>query len=167
MKKLIDEKGRIGGRVSIIDALVILVVIILIIAVYSRFNVVETPALAPVTYEVTYSIFIPTIRESNANLLRPGDAVFSTDTGVNIGRIIHVEISPAFNPETKLDGTMVMAEFHERVNVTITLVTQASISEGRIFADRTFELNENAHNRIHTKFNDFDTTFIYSIYSHR
>ena len=167
MKKFIDEKGRIGGRVSIIDALVIVVVVILIVAVYSRFNVIETPALAPVTYEVTYSIFIPTVRETNANLLRPGDAVFSTDTGVNIGRITHVEISPAINPEVTLDGTMVMAEFHERVNVMITLVTQASISEDRIFADRTFELNENAHNRIHTKFNEFDTSFIFSIYFQR
>ena len=163
MKKIIDEKGRIGGRVSIIDALVIAVIVILIVAVYSRFNVVETPALAPVTYEVTYTIFVPTVRETNANLLRPGDAVFSTDTGVNIGRITHVEVSPAIHPEPILDGTMVLAEFHERVNVTIHLVTQASVSDGRIFADRVFELNENAHNRIHTKFNEFDTSFILSI----
>ena len=163
MKKLIDEKGRIGGRVSVIDVLVAAVVVILIAAVYSRFNVIETPALAPVTYEVTYTIFIPTVRETNANLLRPGDAVFSTDTGVNIGRITYVELAPAIHPEPVLDGTIVLAEFHERFNVTIHLVTQASISEGRIFADRTFELNENAHNRIHTKFNEFDTSFILSI----
>ena len=163
MRKFIDEKGRIGGRVSIIDAVVLLVVIILIAAVYSRFNIVETPALAPVTYEVTYTIFIPTVRETNANLLRPGDTVFSTDTGVNIGRITYVEISPAIHPEPIMDGTIVLAEFHERFNVLIHLVTQASISDGRIFADRTFELNENAHNRIHTKFNEFDTSFILTI----
>ena len=163
MRKIIDEKGRIGGRISIIDALVLAVIIILIVAVYSRFNVVETPALAPVTYEVTYTIFIPTVRETNANLLRPGDSVFSTDTGVNIGRITHVELAPAAHPEPILDGTIVMAEFHERFNVTITVVTQASISDGRVFADRTFELNENAHNRIHTKFNEFDTSFILTI----
>ena len=163
MKKIIDSKGRIGGRLSIIDALFLAVVLVMIVAVYSRFNVIETPALAPVTYEVTYTIFIPTVRATNANLLRPGDLVFSTDTGVNIGRIIRVEKTPAMHPEPTLDGTIVMAEFHERYNVIITLVTQASISDGRIFADRSFELNENAHNRIHTKFNEFDTTFIFSI----
>ena len=163
MSKIIDRNGRLFGRLSIIDALVIAIVVIIIFAAYARFNIVESPVIAQETFEVTYSILIPVIRESSANLLRPGDYVFSTDTGVNIGRIIGVELLPAIQPEALSDGTFVLGQFHERYNVILTVVTQASISDGRIFADRSFELNENAHNRIHTKFNVFDTTFIYSI----
>lgn len=164
MRKIIDERGRIFGKVSIIDALVLVVIVIVLIAAYARFNVVDSPTIAAETHEVTYTVLLPAIRESNALLLRRGDTVFSTDSGVNIGRIVDIYITPAYNPEPLIDGTNVIGKVYERYDVILTVVTQASISDGRVFADRAFELNENADNRIHTKFNEFSASVILSIH---
>ena len=45
MKKLVDEKGRLFGKVSLIDIFVILFALVLAVAVYLRFFTNETTSL--------------------------------------------------------------------------------------------------------------------------
>ena len=155
MKNIVDDKGRLFGRISIIDALVVVVVIVLVIAAFTKFRVHDTPLASPDTVEVTYTVTIPGARITGVNLLRRGDRLFAQETGTYIGTITDIEVADAMSPEPLVDGTVVMASAEERYDVTMTIVSQGSMSGGRYFADRTYELNANVRIRMITRYYDF------------
>jgi hypothetical protein len=163
MKRIIDEKGRLFGKVSVIDVLVLLAVVILAIAAFTKFNVYQNPLTTDNTVDVIYTLEIPAIRYSNANIIRAGDKVYSLETGANIGTVVGVEIREAEAIEDKMDGTFVIARVYERYDVFLTVEARCSSSNGRYYADRTFELNANAEHKIYTKYNEFAKSLIRDI----
>jgi hypothetical protein len=156
MRKIIDGKGRLLGRVSIIDVFVIVIALCFAAAVYLSFQEEETPLTTTDTFEITYTVFVPAVRMPAAALLRPGDNLYSMETATFIGIITEVETSPAVTPEPLLDGTVILGNVEGRLDVVLTVDTQGSIIGGRHFAGRTIELNVNALYRLFTKYNDFN-----------
>ena len=163
MRKVLDDKGRLFGRVSIIDLLVLVVAIVIIVAAYTKFNVFDSPASTTSTVAVTYTVRIPAIRSTNANLLRVGDSLYSLDTGTNVGVITNIEITEAIGPEFLVDGTIIEERIEDRLDVLLTVLAQCSHSNGRYYANRSFELNANAQERFFTKYNEIAISTIMSI----
>jgi hypothetical protein len=151
MRKIIDDRGRLFGVISVIDVIVLAVVAILVAAVLTKFNIQDTPIASTNTVRVVYTVKIPMIRSTTAALLRPGDNLY-TDTGTFIGVIQGVNVEDAYHPEWLVDGTYVMGKVQERYDVTLTVEVQCSFSNGRYYADRVFELNADAEQKIQTKY---------------
>ena len=151
MRKIIDDRGRLFGLISFIDVIVLVVVIVLAIAVFTKYNVEDNPLTPTNTVKVTFTFKIPAIRLLTANHYRPGDSIY-TDKGAYIGTITAVDIQDAKAVETVVDGTYVEAKVHERYDVTLTVETQCSYSNGRYYADRVVELNANAEYSTRTKY---------------
>ena len=160
MKRIIDDSGRLFGFISIIDVIFAVVVVILAIAVYTKFNVLESPMTASSTVTVDYTVKIPGIRSSNAKHLRPGDKFYTTDNNTYIGTIKNVDIQDAQSVEFLVDGTYTVAKVWDRYDVTLTVETQCSYSNGRYYAERTFELNSNAEYWFCTKYNQLSGTIM-------
>ena len=154
MKKIIDDRGRLFGLISFIDVIVAIVVIVLAIAVFVKFNVGENPFSATNTVDVTFTVKIYRIRESNASHLRPGDKLYITDIGAYLGTIREVRIEEAVFPESLIDGTIVVGNIAERYDVTLTIDAECSYSNNRYYVDRTYELNTNAELWMCSKYND-------------
>ena len=154
MRRIIDNKGRLFGRISFIDVIVIVVVIVLIVGFYTKFNTLNTPFSSRNTTEITYYFRIGTVRETNANLLREDDKLYSQETGAYIGTIVHKEVTPAELTDTIVDGSFVTASVEDRYDVLLTIVADGSISNGRYYIGGTFELRTNATYRFVTKYND-------------
>ena len=154
MRKVIDNRGRLFGLVSFIDVVVLLVVALLVSAFFLRSRV-DSPFTVVNTHTIEYTVKITPIRESNANLLRVGDRLYSRENGALMGTITNVEITEAFSPGGLLDGEIVMARVQERYTVTLTLEVEASFSNGRFYASRVVELNANAEYHMATRYNDF------------
>ena len=163
MRRLIDERGRLFGRVSVIDIIVLAVAVVIIFAAYTKFNVFDNPASLTADVEVTYTVWIPALRFSNASLLRPGDNLYSMETGSNIGVITDVIITEAVAPEPLVDGTIIDSGVEDRFDVLLTVTALCSYSNGRFYADRTFELNANSPERLITRYNEIATSMITSI----
>ena len=88
MKKIIDEHGRVFGKVSVIDFLVVLIVLVLGAALYVKYNVLEATSVAGKTDTIAYAITIYGAREYTANGIRIGDAIYekSGSGGHSVGR---------------------------------------------------------------------------------
>jgi len=151
VKKIIDERGRLFGLISIIDVLVLIAVIILGFAVFTRFDVRDNPLTTVNTVPVTYTVKLPVVREAVAELIRPGDNLY-IETRAFVGTIKSVSSEIAEVTESLLDGTLVLAPAHERYDITLTVEVQCSFSNGRYYADRVFELNANAEYMFQTKY---------------
>jgi hypothetical protein len=160
MRKIIDDRGRLFGSISVIDVIVAAVVVVLAVAVFVKFRPDESPAATTNTANVTYTVKISGIRISNANLLRRNDRLYTKDSEIYIGTIVDINVEDAYGIDTIMDGTYVRARVHERYDVTLTISAPCSYSNSRYYINRTFELNANAEIWMHTKYNELSGTII-------
>jgi hypothetical protein len=152
MKKIIDEKGRLFGFISVIDVIVLVAVIILGFAVFTRLGDQSNPLITENTVPVTYTIKFQSVRYTVMDLMRPGDFLYAAETGAFVGTIVDVSAAEAEVMEWILDGTYVVASSQDRYDVTVTVEVPSTYSNGRYYADRVFELNANSEHRFNTKY---------------
>ena len=151
-KKLIDEKGRLFGAVSIVDLFAVLLVIVLAFAVYSRFFTKETTALAAVNDTFTYVLRVESVRQVTVDVLRVGDVIYDTDNDIKLGVITDIEYGDAMRESKRADGSYVYTPVENRYDVTLTISADGLISSGRYYASRSFEISANAQVWFHTKY---------------
>ena len=161
MKKIIDDRGRVFGLISLVDVIVIVAVAVLAVVVFMRLNAPDSPLASSNTVNVTYTVMVPAIRLFTAEQILPGDNLY-TDMGTYIGTIKAVTWEDAYSMEPLVDGTLVLGRVHERYDAILTVEAQCSTSDGRYFANRVFELNANSEQRLQTKYNIF-MSFITSV----
>jgi hypothetical protein len=160
-KKIIDENGRLFGKLSVIDLAVILIVAVLLVAAYVKFNVMETTSPSVKTYQIEYTLMISGIREQNAALLRPGDAVW-TETGTPVGTITSVTTQPATQISQLADGRYVKGSVEDKVDTELVITANCTATNGRYYVERTFEVNVNREHNLVTKYSQF-TAYISDI----
>jgi len=155
--KVIDNNGRLFGKISVIDVLVILVVVVAALAIFTKRSGGETPgaqvSLTPVSYDIT----LRSVRDSAASCLQVGDTVYA-DGGYDIGKIVAIDMQDSMVISTLVDGKQVVAPAYERYDVTVTIEVGCSISNGRYFANKTFEIGSNAEVKMYTKYNSATST---------
>lgn len=116
---LIDEKGRILGRVNIIDLLLVLLVAALVLGslykldLFNRFQPQEQP--------VAVSVIIDDVRSYTADALQEGDPVWESVENAFIGRIVKKEVRPARKVVPRADGSLVESESPTRYDVILTI----------------------------------------------
>lgn len=141
--KLIDERGRLFGVISVVDILAVLVVAALALMAYMRFfsggeaNVSDS-GFVPVTYQI--KVF--QIRENTANSFKVNDRIWSSD-GEDLGVITAVETAQAEKLANRTDGTVVLMPVEDYVDATFTVEVDGTVNGDRYYAGRTFELGVN------------------------
>lgn len=160
MRKIIDEHGRVFGKVSIIDFLVVLIVIALGAALYVKFNVLEMTSNSTETGTITYTINIYGVRDYAANAIKPGDKLYDKDSGGGntIGTITDIKVSDAKKTSALLDGTTVLGNYVGRYDISVTVTASGALSNGRYLVNKTYELNTNSKRNLYTKFCTFEAT---------
>jgi hypothetical protein len=137
-RKIIDERGRLFGKISVIDVAVILIIAVMGAAYYLRTHSggeTKSGALVSVEYQLT----VREVRQGTVDLLRVGDAVYD-EHGANLGVIESVGHTPAQIKSARLDGSYADAKNEGRFDVAMAVSAQCAIADGHIFADRKTEL---------------------------
>lgn len=127
---LLDKKGKLFGKVSIVDLLVILVVLAMALGAFLTYQkiadkavltenkgLIQTPAAD--TLEVTMRI--EEVRQMTVDALVAGDEVFFTDTGKFFGTITDVSVEPAVRLIYDTKGTPVNAQVPDKFDAIIKL----------------------------------------------
>jgi hypothetical protein len=148
---IIDERGRLFGKISVIDIFVILVAIAVVAAAYMKFTVLDSTSVSVKTVPVTYELLAKNVRQSVPGHLRRGDDVY-TNEGLYMGKVVSVITDASTSASILMDGSYTIAPVEERVDVWITLDAQCSVSDGRYYVNRTFELNVNAEVKMQSKY---------------
>jgi len=134
VKRLIDEKGRIAGKISVIDLSILLLIIMVAIGALIKFTMTPQTAVTIQAAPVQYTLEIRGVRHWAMHNIRVGDAVF--DGGVYVGTVTDITHGPheAF---VQGDGEVWAAEVPNRYNVWIELEATATVNDGRIMVSRT------------------------------
>ena len=154
--KIIDGNGRLFGKISVIDVLVVLVVAVLAAALYFKSN--QTHTGGTVTEQpITFQIRALGINDFVYDALREGDGLYDLDYssgGRAIGRIAQIEVES--DPGTKLadelhDGAAAIVEAEDTVDLLIT-VEGSGLVDGRSYTiNRVYALGVNSSRTYYTK----------------
>jgi hypothetical protein len=130
-KKLIDENGRIFGKVSIVDVIVVLAVVAVAVFFLSRKlgggTAAQTPGgtAEPKTVELT--ILLPGVKPYILEAAKISKSLYSEDGGQYLGDITSITPKPAQVRQTLADGTPVLTEHPELLDVYVTVSVDAAM----------------------------------------
>lgn len=125
---IIDEKGKLFGKISIIDFAIVAIVILGILGgIFVSFHSADSDNKKELTkveegdtlneFLIEYSL--KNVRDITRDALAVGDEVFSVNSGKLIGVIEKIESTPLQEIVSGLDGKMVYADIPEKYHVTL------------------------------------------------
>ena len=144
---MIDEKGRLFGKINIVDLLVILVIIIAAVVLGMKFlgpdgSVAVNPKTTHVTYQVLVESVQPQVYENVKKYVDAGDATLMASGEMLDGQVVAVESKPhTTNATVSASGDMLLVStdknlldltFTIECNVVNPITTEIGTQEVRI-----------------------------------
>ena len=156
--KILDKNGRLFGKISIIDVVVILVVIALAFALAFKRNQTHTGTVVT-NIPITFQLRIDGARTYVADSLQVGDHLYDLDNQSNgpLGEIATVEVlpGPGLKQAYLYDGTDEMVPVEDSVNVLLTVRGEGILSDGRYLLNRVYNLGVNTTRNYYTPYAQF------------
>ncbi len=167
MKKIIDNEGRLFGKISVIDLAVVLIVAVMAVALYVKNNRLDASSTSSDANTTIYFVAVSgQVSNYNADAIKVGDKVYDKDrsSGGAIGEIVDIETSPSSLVLGNLEGEFVDTPNDEAKSMRVTVKCTGSISGGSFSINRVYHLGVNANRNFYTPYavlNGFCVTEIY------
>ena len=157
MGKFIDREGRLFGKISVIDLLVVLAVLVLAAALYAKNNTLEPTATTQTDTPITFTLLAENLSFQAADAVRVGDKVFDKErsSGGALGEITAIEELPGEKTEHLSSGVYVRLPNADGKNLLITVEGSGSVINGRYAINRVYELGVNAARTFYTPYVSF------------
>lgn len=126
--KFIDEKGRIFGKLNIIDILIVAVVILALLGVNYKFGLLEKfSPKETVQKPAIVKLWVKNVSNYTVASINEGDTVKELKSNATIGKIVQKEARPGRDYGTDAEGKWVLSEVPEKGDVFITLETNSPL----------------------------------------
>ncbi|MBR5236829.1 MAG: DUF4330 domain-containing protein [Clostridia bacterium] len=142
---MLDKRGKLFGKVSIVDILVVLIVLIMAVGGFATWqkinnNVVLTENKGLVKNNALDTLAVTMrfkeVRQMTLDALKVGDEVFMEDTGKYLGEIVSVTPEPATRLIYDMNGKVIDAPVPERMDVLVVVhVPGKRLQNGYFTAD--------------------------------
>lgn len=143
----IDKKGKLFGKINIIDLCVVLAVVIGIAGV--AFSVCSIRGEAPIneifasdkSKEVTLEVglLLKEVRDVTRDAIVVGDEVFTTTKETSLGKIKKIQSEPSTRNILTDDGEVYNAVIPDKYDVTIYVETKATKNETGYHGDENVQ----------------------------
>jgi hypothetical protein len=131
--RLLDDRGRVFGKFSIIDLFVVLLLVAGAVWFgYSMFGKNLKADVAERQHETEFTVVTSNIRPSTAEAIARGGKIFEFKTGACLGEVVSVTTEPAKVWLVEGDGKWVQTELQDRVDAYVTIKGTARVSENVI-----------------------------------
>ena len=157
MKKIVDENGRIFGKVSIIDLFVVLIVVVLIIVASMKTSMNKAQSAVTSGEPIRYTLRISGSTIDCSSILKPGDVIYAS-SGPAVGNVVSVIVAPANATSANLNGEYVTSTLNGKYEAIVVVETPVSISGGRYLVGNTWEINTGTNRDYYTKYYSFTGT---------
>lgn len=127
----LDERGRLFGRVNIVDLMVLALVLIVAarLGLKSRvFRAVNPSTVKPV--EVV--LVVEDVRQATADAMQEGETVLNTKSNAVLGKLVKKEVRPAQKEVQTADGRLVLAESPFKKDVYLTVRGEGQVTSNVI-----------------------------------
>lgn len=132
--KIFDDKGRIGGKLSVVDLFVIVLVIACVAAIGVKLGKKDT--IRGGEKELVYNVQIENIREMSVDAIKSNfENITDASTKKEIGDIVGIDIKPARVLVQKSNGEVQFAEYDNRYDVVLTLKAKVSETDDAYYTE--------------------------------
>ena len=120
---MIDKKGKLFGKVSVIDIFVLAVVVAIVLFGVLRFGNAHGVGILQSPQSITMGMTIEAVEDFTANVLRIGDPVAANHFNVELGNIVTLYRDVATEQHPNAQGIMVTSPLggFSRVDITTTI----------------------------------------------
>lgn len=158
--KLIDQNGRLFGKISIVDVLVILIVAAMAAAIFYVKNGQNAGIGNGVVEEtICFQVRVPGVPSYMEDAVQAGDLLYdlSYASGGALGEITQVQVEPGFRDAIYYDGTLGLAPVEDGVDLVLTVKGTGLVGEnGSYMLNRIYDLGVNSSRTYYTKYARFD-----------
>ena len=155
--KILDRDGRLFGKISIIDVIVILVVAVLAAAIYVKSQMPQTGSSVTTT-TVVYQMLLRNQPEYMLDAIQVGDQMFDKErsTGGSLGKITEIAVSDGTYQGELDDGTVADVPAEGYYNILLTIEGEALVdADGSVALNRIYDLGVNSNRNFNTKYASF------------
>lgn len=159
--RIIDRNGRLFGKISIIDVLVIAVVVVLGAAVYVKSSQPHTGGGSAATQTITYQVLVEAAPDYLEQSIHVGDQVYDQvyESGGALGEITEIQVLPGSTMCTSFtDGTVGLVEVEESHNLLLTIRGEGLINDQGYSINRVYDLGINSSRTYYSKYAQFNVT---------
>ncbi len=162
MSRIIDKNGRLLGKVSVIDLLVVLVVAFIAVALNLRGSMQVTNTSSADT-PITFTCLVECIPTNVAEAIQVGDSLYDVNNSSGsgpLGIIQQVERLPGPGSKTELlpSGRFTTLTNEDYCNLLLTVKGSGRVSNGHYVINRVYELGVNAARTYYTAYAEFNGT---------
>ncbi len=133
--RLIDEKGRIFGKINIIDICLVLVIVLAVGGFFlKKASVSETQT---VYKDITYTVKIEAIRKPTVEQFQDklGQSLYVTKTGEYLGTVADVVCTDAEGLAIDKNGNYIKTTQPDRYDITIAIQTKGTETAKGVFTE--------------------------------
>lgn len=149
---IMDKKGKLFGKISIVDILILLVIIIGIAGTYFTLTTVNNGKFtdnsklalnsASPTVNATVVMEVKGVRSMTKDGIKVGDEIYTTedDDGKLLGVIEEVSSKPATSRSIADDGSVYEVELPERYDLSIKISAKGKDTQTGFHTESEFQL---------------------------
>jgi hypothetical protein len=144
---IMDNKGKLFGRISIVDILIVVIIIAGIVGAYYKFGKSSMGTTFTKTEKIQMTFYMEDTSDFVAKSVNVGDIVKDRVQGTVLGKVTDVKIGPdiVFYPDA--DGKAVKSSKPGYASITITVEgqgvysnTEATFGGSDYYVNKSFEL---------------------------
>ena len=148
---MINKEGKIFGKVSIIDILAVVLVVVMAIGVYTRFFKAETKVKTN-TSVIEYDMIVKGVRQGTVDAISKGGPVYDVRTKEYMGEVVNSKFVAAPEGREKADGTIVNSNLPDKYDVTFTVRVEGNVNNSGFYTSGNQMLCAGSKYVINTKF---------------
>ena len=160
---MINRDGKLFGKVSIIDIVVIALVIVLALGVYKMFAD-DSSAVVTSSEKVECTFIIKNVRSYTADALAKKGALYDKVSKEYVGEITDVKVDDGLYQINMADGSFKQVVPEDRYNVYVTVEFDGKASDNGYYTAANKYLGAGTSLGITTKYAECEST-VYSISS--
>lgn len=131
---MLDNKGRLFGKVSVVDLFMLVAVVVAVIFVYRKMGIAAITTTAKGD-EVVLKFYAEQAPECVGDFLEVGGRVMDEAKGVDMGRIISYEVGEGYDYFPDAEGNLVKSAKYGYCSVEVTSRLTAQLYENGVIID--------------------------------
>jgi len=138
---IVDKQGRLFGKVSIIDIVILLAAVVLVAGYFYNRTAGHVRQIIMPDTQMEVTFLVEGVRAFSLDAVQEGDTFFRQHERIPLGNVVRIETSPAYDIIIREDGTAALAEVDGRYNMYITLAVVGSVTDTGYFINGTLQVS--------------------------
>ncbi len=154
---IVNKDGKLFGKISIVDIAVLLVIVLLVVGLVSKFGG-KTSLNLSTNEKIQCTLLVKNVRMFSVEALQKGGELYDKTTKEYIGDITEVNYVPGEATVNMADGSFAVVPVEGRYNVYVTVEFSGKISDKGYYTAANKQIGTGATIIFNSKFAQCEST---------